>query len=139
MALRVLQYTKVIPAGTPKSAPIVLPMSLDNWAIEQIDLEVDVGPSGLMGFYISNNGVPWIPNSIGEYLIWNGQSQSWPFTDQPTGSGWAVVGYNIGNYDHSVAVRFHVNPIVVPEAVTAPAVVTFVTSDVSTSDAVTLD
>lgn len=138
MAYRVLQYAATIPAGTLETAPVTVTFDLDNWTIEQIDLEVPPGPAGLMGFYVDNNGVQWIPASPGQFLVWDDVQQSWPFTDQPDASGWSVVGYNLGTYDHQVIVRFHVNPTVVAPAAPSVPVVTFVTSAVPAGQPVTL-
>lgn len=109
MAQRVLQFAATIPAGTLQSAPATVNLDVDNWELEQIDLEVPAGPAGLMGFAVYNNGVQWIPFTPGTWLVWDDVQQSWPFTDQPNASGWAIVGYNTGDYDHSVIVRMHVN------------------------------
>ena len=138
MAQYVLQFSATIPAGTFETAPATVDLPMDNWDIEQIDLEVPPGPAGLMGFYVANNGVQWIPATPGAWLVWDDVQQSWPFTDQPNASGWAVVGYNTGVYDHSVTVRFHVNPTSAELATTTAPTVTFVSSDTPAADPVTL-
>ena len=109
MAQRVYQFAATIPAGTPISTPVTVPLSLDNWELESLDLEVLPGPSGLLGFYVANNGVQWIPQGAGEFRGWDDVRQSWAFDDQPNASGWEIVGYNLGNWDHTVTARFHVN------------------------------
>jgi hypothetical protein len=78
VAERVLQHTATIPAGTPASAPVTVAVPFDNWEIEQIDLEVPAGPSGTMGFYLANNGMPWIPRTPGEWLIWDDHWEALP-------------------------------------------------------------
>lgn len=109
MAYRVLQFTSTIPAGTALASPVTLPLALDNWVIESVDLEVPPGPAGLMGFYVANNGIPWIPYGTLPWLVWDDVQQSWFFTDQPSGSGWSIVGYNTGVFPHAVKSRWHVN------------------------------
>jgi hypothetical protein len=138
MALRVLQFQSIIPAGTPSTAPVTLPLGIDNWQLEQIDLEVPAGPAGLMGFAVFNNGVQWIPFTPGAWLIWDDAMQSWPMVDQPNASGWAIVGYNTGVYDHPVTSRLHVNLPDSQSQQQLPPVVTFVSSDAPASPAVTL-
>lgn len=138
MALRVFQFACTIPANTPKATPAVIPIVLDNWELESIDLEVPAGPSGLMGFAVFNNGVQWIPASVGAWLVWDDIQQSWFMQDQPNASGWAIHGYNTGFYPHTVTVRFHVNPPVVNSPATVPPTVTFVTSEAPTMAPVTL-
>ena len=138
MAQYVLQFSATIPAGTLETVPATVDLPMDNWDIEQVDLEVPPGPAGLMGFYVANNGVQWIPATPGAWLVWDDVQQSWPFTDQPNASGWAVVGYNTGVYDHAVTVRFHVNPTSAATTTTSAPTVTFVSSDTPAADPVTL-
>lgn len=121
MALRVLPFTATIPANTPKSALHTVALDLDGWEIESIDLQVPPGPSYLMGFYIANNGVALYPYGADQFLVWDDRAESWSLNGQPNAGGWAIVGYNLdAQYDHSVYVRFHVNPpagaaLVVPQ------------------------
>lgn len=132
MALRVFQFACTIPGGTLKSAPVTVPIALDNWELESIDLEVPAGPSGLMGFHVANNGLQWIPATPGAWLVWDDTQQTWYMQDQPNASGWAVTGYNEGFFDHTVTIRFHVNPPTTAAAPTTPTTVTFVSSDAPT-------
>lgn len=109
MALRVLPFKVTIPAGTAITAPVTIPINLDHWSLESLDLEVPPGPSGLMGFQILNNGVAWIPYGTGQWIVWDDHSERYPLDDQPDAGGWAVEGYNTGTYDHAVILRAHVN------------------------------
>lgn len=130
MAYRVLPFNCVIPAGTPIATPVTVSLNLDGWDVVQFDLEVPPGPSGLMGFQLYNNGVAWLPYGGGNWIVWDDHEQSYPTEDQPNGKGWAVVGYNLGNYPHSVIVRAHVNTAVSQPEPTAPPAITFVTTPV---------
>ena len=127
MAAEVHQFTAPIPAGTLQTAPVVVPLAIEYLSIESIDLEVPPGPSGLMGFYLARNGQQWIPYEAGEWIVWDDRFDSWILTNQPTGGGWQVVGYNEDVYSHDVIVRFHVN-LLSPIVASAPPVPTFVTS-----------
>lgn len=139
MAVQVQQFAATIPAGTLESKPAVVPIDMDNWTLEQIDLEVPAGPAGLMGFYVANNGVQWIPRQVGTWLVWDDVQQSWALTDQPNASGWAVIGYNTGTFDHTITVRMHVTPPSDATAAVQPAPqVTIVTSGAPEQPAVTL-
>lgn len=139
MAQRVFQFAATIPAGTPQSAPVTVPLAIDNWNLESIDLEVPPGPSGLMGFYVANNGVQWIPATPGAWLVWDDVQQSWWMQDQPNASGWEVTGYNTGVYPHSVIVRMHVNPTTTGSTSTTPATLTVVTTQVAEPATTVLD
>jgi hypothetical protein len=131
---RVLPFTAVIPAGTLITTPVSIPLALDGWVVERFDLEVPPGPSGLMGFQLYNNGVAWIPYGRGNWIVWDDNTESYYLDDQPTAGGWAVVGYNIGNYDHSVTIRAHVNSAVAttPAVTTAGSGLTFTTDATET-------
>lgn len=139
MAQQVQQFVATIPAGTLIDAPASIPLDIDNWELESIDLEVPAGPAGLMGFYIANNGVQWIPFLAGTWLVWDDVQASWTLENQPNASGWAVVGYNTGTFDHAVTVRMHVNPPTgtTPTTPATPPTVTIVQSDTPASEPVT--
>ena len=130
MAVSIRQTTATIPANTPKTALYVAPITLDYFDIESVDLEVPPGPAGLMGFYLARSGQQVIPYESGEFLVWDDRFDSWYLTDQPTGSGWQIVGYNLDVYDHDVVVRFHVN-LVTQAASSVPPSLTFVTSGIA--------
>lgn len=138
MAIRVLPFAVTIPAGTPETAPATVPIDLDGWVVQRLDLDVPAGPAGLMGFQIYNNGVPWIPYGPGEWIIWDDAKDSYYLEDQPTASGWAVVGYNTGTYDHQVTVRFHVVPVVAADSAVLPSAPVFVTTQTAPSPVLTL-
>lgn len=127
MAERVLQSTATIPAGTPFAAPVTVKLPFDGWDIEAIDLEVPPGPTGALGFQLANNGVPWVPRTPGEWLIWDDHWERFTPTNYPAAGGWQVIAWNVGSFAHNVVVRFHVNPIQVgPAPGDNPYVLTFV-------------
>ena len=138
MAIRVLPFVVTIPAGTTAAAPATTPINLDGWTVQRIDLDVPPGPGGLMGFQIYNNGVPWIPYGNGQWIIWDDAKDSYYLEEQPTGGGWAVVGYNTGVFPHSVTVRFHVTSAVADITPTAAPALTFITTQVPETPVVTL-
>lgn len=127
MASQVRQFTITIPAGTTQVVPFVAALDLDYVEIESIDLEVPPGPGGLMAFYLARSGQQVIPYDVGEWLRWDDVQKTWHLTDQPTGSGWEVVGYNTDVYPHDVTVRFHVSAVSASPSVSVP-VPSFVTT-----------
>jgi len=130
MAQEVHQYTATIPANTPKAALYTSQIALQGYEIESVDIEVPPGPSGMMGFYLARSGQQWLPFEAGEFLTWDDRYDSWYLSDQPSGVGWEVVGYNTDRYDHSVTVRFHVNS---PgsNAAPAPSALSIITTNVT--------
>lgn len=111
MATEVHQFSVTIPAGTPIDSPFTDELGQANYEIESVDVEVPPGPSGLVGFYIALDEQQWIPWEMGEYIIWDNRTESWQTEDQTVNSGWEITGYNLGQYDHTITVRFHTNPI----------------------------
>ena len=103
------QQTAVIPAGTLKTALATISIDVPPWPIDQIDLEVPPGPNGAMGFYLAVGGVSWIPWETDEFFVWDDRAREYPLQRQPDTNDWSVVGYNLGQFDHSVIVRFHLN------------------------------
>lgn len=138
MALRVLPFTVTIPAGTPSTAPVTIPLALDNWELESLDLEVPPGPAGLMGFQVLNNGVAIYPYGPGQWFVWDDVIEHYSLQDQPNASGWAVLGYNTGFFNHAVILRFHVNPPSTAAQQTATPTVTIVSGAIDSSASVVL-
>lgn len=138
MAERVIQATATIPAGTPSTAPVTVALPFDGWEVEAIELEVPAGPAGTMAFYLANNGQWWIPRTPGQFLVWDDKRETYYLSGNPTAGGWQIIGYNLGDYDHAVTVRFHVNPLSGPDLATVPLVLTFIEHGVKERDPVTL-
>lgn len=138
MAERVLQHTSTIPAGTAKDSPVTVGLGFVDWEVEQIDLEVPPGPAGTMGFYLANNGVPWVPRVNDEWLVWDDHRATVIPTGYPIGTGWQIVGYNVGQYDHAVICRFHVNPPPGPPPPGSVVTISFEQHDVPARAPVTL-
>jgi hypothetical protein len=111
MATEIHQFSAKIPAGTPSSAPVTINLGQANYEIESVDVEVPPGPSGLMEFCIALSGQQWIPFEMGEFIRWDNRAGSWQTENQTVNGGWEVIGFNTGEYDHTVTVRFHTNPI----------------------------
>jgi hypothetical protein len=130
MAARVFRFTATIPAGTPADTPATVDFNLDGYNIEQIDLEVPAGPAGNMGFQLVNNGIPWIPFQSDQWVIWDGIQATYYTTDYPNASGWGIVGYNTGQYDHNIIATFHCVPIASPTVDTATFVTAFIAANI---------
>ncbi len=125
MAQEIHQYTATIPAKTPKSALYTSVIPLQGYEIESVDLEVAPGPAGLMGFYLARSGQQWLPFEAGEFLVWDNRFDSWYLSDQPSGTGWQIVGYNLDAFAHNVVARFHVNsPNIAPVSAPALSIIT---------------
>jgi hypothetical protein len=135
VATEVHQFSATIPAGTSIDDLFIQPLEIANYEIESIDIEVPPGPNGNVGFYLALDDQQWLPWEMGEFIIWNDRTENWPLDDQIVNGTWNLYGYNNGNYDHTVTVRFHVSPIPSDSATVAPSI-TIVTTPLASASAV---
>lgn len=106
MATEIRSFALTIPANTPKSAPVTLPIVFPPRTVVQVDWEVPPGPQGLMGWALTIAGQPVIPRNAGAFIITDGRRQSWPVEGFPDQGQWQLTGYNTDVYQHTVYLDF---------------------------------
>jgi hypothetical protein len=106
MSREIRAFAPTIPACTPQSAPVAFSLAMPARIVDQIDIRVPPGPNGLMGFQITSANQPIIPYNAGAFVIANDERIIWALTNQITSGAWQLMGYNTGQYDHTVYVRF---------------------------------
>jgi hypothetical protein len=111
MADEIHQFDCTIPVGTTKTNPIIIPMPMNLYTVDSIDLEQPPGTDGGVGFYLALSEQQIIPWESGEWISWDGQSGSWELNDAYSDNGWTFVGCNYGTNPHTTTVRFHLNAI----------------------------
>lgn len=124
MAQEIRAAQALIPAGTPVAAPVTVDVSFPERYVRSVRWRVPHGPSGLMGWRLSSDGVPVIPVKAGTWIIADGESDDWPLDGYPDAGNWQVTGYNTGVFDHTVYLTFLldlITPAVAPAAVVAAA------------------
>lgn len=109
MAERVELFSVTIAAGTLDTAPQTTALSFDRGIVEGIEILIPPGPSGLVGFQIQHSGDTVIPHDRTQWIIANDEVIKWPLSGYPTGSAWALRGYNEDVYDHTLYIRILVN------------------------------
>lgn len=119
MAREIRSFAVTIPANTPSSAPVVIPVTFPPRMVVQVDWQVPPGPRGLMGWALTVAGQPVIPRNAGAFIITDNRIQSWPLEDYPDQGQWQVTGYNTDVYDHTVYLDFLLELTSAPAA--APA------------------
>lgn len=124
MAQRIESPRVTIPANTPKATPVTIPFTWREGIVTVIAIDIPPGPSGLVGFFITQSGNQIIPNSVGDYIVSDDYRFEWPVEDYPTGAKWALVGYNTDAYPHTIQFHFQINELVAPRA-TFPAPIAF--------------
>lgn len=120
MAQEMQAFTATIPAGTPKSAPVIVQIPTSVRIVSQIDWRVPAGPSGVFGWNISMGGVKVFPLGNDTYVVADNEHGSWPVINAPTSGAWEVIGYNTGANPHSVYIVMHCDPVIEVKAETAP-------------------
>jgi len=116
MAREIWSFTLTIPPTTPSTNPVVLPTKLPQRRVDELQIIVPPGPSGLVGFAVLVGGVRVIPYLSDLWIITAGESINWPLEDQPTSGDWSVAGYNTGTVAHSIYFRFLVSLVTDPAA-----------------------
>lgn len=106
MAREVRPFQVTIPAGTPITAPVTLDVSFPTRVVVRVEWEVPPGPNGLMGFQVANAGVPIIPADKNRWIVASNASHGWDLHGAITSGSWQIIGYNTGQYDHSIMIYF---------------------------------
>ncbi len=109
----IYSFAVTIPAATAKASPLVTSVGIPPRDVNQINITVPPGPSGLVGFQIGMVGVPVIPRNSGGFIVADGRIIEWPVKELADSGAWQVIGYNTDIYDHTIYVEFLVNLIVV--------------------------
>lgn len=109
MADQVQHFPCTIPRLTPKATPVTVPMQLGEFRVDWVEVDIPAGFNSQVGFFIASSGVQVIPFRSGVTPIWlvlNNTSKHWDLTDHPTSGDWSLVGYNLGNFPHTVKVSW---------------------------------
>lgn len=111
MSRFVAARSATIPAGTAVASPVTVDVSIPEASITEVEILVPPGPNGLMGFRLANAGTQVIPYLSDDWIISNEETISWPLTEQITSGSWQVTGYNTGQFDHTIYLRFLITPV----------------------------
>lgn len=120
MADLVYQFACTVPAGTPIAAPLTIDTSMPPCVVERVDIRIPPGPKGTVGFRLTSDGTQVVPTISGQWVVTDDEAVPIPLTNQHDSGRWAFTGYNLGNYPHTVQVRYLVNLTAAP-VTTTPA------------------
>lgn len=112
MARELRRFTATIPAGTAIANPVTVPLTLPVRVVSSIDWRIPGGPLGTMGFRLAMGKVQVIPTPGDLWVIEDSTSGTFTLTDFPTSGAWSLVGYNTGQYAHSIFLTFHCDLVV---------------------------
>lgn len=121
MARELYSFAILIPAGTLKAANFAAPMNMPPRRVEEIEVRIPPGPRGEMGFAIGSAGVPVLPFAAGSFIVTDDEAIRWPVEGQVDSGSWSLFGYNTGQFDHTVYVRFLVQLTGAKQGALAPA------------------
>jgi hypothetical protein len=122
MASRIEVFDLTIPIGTLISAPITIPLDMDDGVVTRIEMRWPPGPSGLVGLKVRHSKQTVIPYSNNTFIVTDNEIITWPVQNYPTGNMWDVQGYNLDAFVHTIQIR-----MLLDEITTAPALPQLVT------------
>jgi hypothetical protein len=105
----VYPFDVTIPAGTAKAAPVSIPTQFEPNVVERIDWTFPDGCAGMVGIAIGARAVPVIPPTEGQFFIRSGSSGGYDTEGMHTTGDWSVIGYNTGQFPHTIHVNFTVH------------------------------
>lgn len=111
MADRIEPFSVTVPAGTPIATFAEFPLVFRSGKVDRLEVRVPPGPSGTVGFRIAHSGQSVIPYTGSVWVIADNELLDWDMDNYPIGSAWELWAYNIGVYDHTLHLRFHVSEI----------------------------
>jgi hypothetical protein len=106
----VYEFQPLTPLGTPEATPVVIDLTMPNYEVSIIQWVVPPGPQGNLGWQLQYSNAIVVPQN-GGWIITDNEKNSWDIENLPTGGDWQFVGYNTGSYDHTVYLRFLLNPL----------------------------
>ena len=122
MAREIREFGVLVPAGTPKAAPLVTDISFPERRVTAVSWRVPPGPSGLMGWALTSAGAPVIPIQPDTYVVTDNQAATWELDGYLDSGNWQVTAYNTGAYPHMVCFTFQLDlPAPADLPVTPPA------------------
>lgn len=111
-SIQVQQFIATIPAGTAIATPVTVQMQLTVFQVDAVHIRVPKGHNGQTGFFIASSGQQIIPFRAGNVPVWinaNDETFRWDLAELPQSGDYQLVGYNLGNFDHTFHVRWELS------------------------------
>lgn len=122
MANRIEAPAVIVAANTAIAAPSTTTLSWADGIVERIEVRIPPGPSGLVGFRILHSGQQVIPFRSTDWIITDDETLTWDVEAFPTGNKWAIRGYNLDLYPHTLYFRFLIKELPPPVTVRGLAI-----------------
>jgi hypothetical protein len=132
---RIWPLTVTVPAGTPPSAPLVVPWVTEDAVITEIEILIPSGPNGTTGIRIMKGDVQLLPWGSGSWIIANDYNRTFPIGGYLPTKDLKVQAYNQGANPHSFYLRMSVS--YASDAASASSAATLSPADLGTSTGTT--
>jgi hypothetical protein len=109
VATRIETPQLTVPAGTPVSAPVSLPLYANRALLTHIDVRVPPGPSGLVGFTFWHSSRQVIPAVDGTWVVADDETVPFPLDGFSPWPNWTIKAYNTDVYPHTLYLRLHLD------------------------------
>lgn len=116
---RLYYVTATFPAGTPISAPVSIPWSLEDNDLIYVDINIPPGPSAQMGFRLLWAGQQIIPWGNNSFLVTDDEKIHVDVNSYMTQTGLVIEGYNVDIFPHTIYIRGLIRTATAQEVVTA--------------------
>lgn len=101
----------LVAAGTPITDPQVTDIAFPSRVVRSVTVRFPPGPSGLVGVALTMNGDAVIPIIAGTWIIGDNEPVHWDLSGYPDTGAWQLTAYNTGTYDHTIYVRWGLDPL----------------------------
>lgn len=106
----VYEFHLTTPAGTAEDNLDFQDINMPNLEVQWVQWVVPPGPLGNLGWQLWYSGALVVPQN-GTFVVTDDEKNSWELEELPTGGSWGLVSYNTGKYDHTLYLRFLLNPL----------------------------
>ncbi len=110
MAVEIHTLAVTIPSGTTKAGALAFSLPLPPRLVDQVEVQVPPGPRGEVGWALASGGIQMYPIDTGQFVVTDNETVKWPLEQAITSGAWQLLGYNTGQFNHTLYVRFLCRP-----------------------------
>ncbi len=129
---KVYAFAPTLQPGGLLAQPVTINIPIPPYQMDRIEAKIPAGHNGAVGWSLTMGGQLVIPYVPGTYIVGNNDDLAWDLDGLPNSGAWQFTGYNIGQWPHTVYLRFLVEPVPVPAATTLIIPTSALTSDQQT-------
>lgn len=111
MAQQLRSFAITLTAGSSKSAPDTTDLGLPPIIVRRVEFTVPPGPRGEVGFRLGSGGQTILPYGTDQWFIVDGAELGFDLSNQIDSGSWQFIGYNTGEFDHTIYVRMLLDPV----------------------------